>query len=526
MPGIEINDVAKYGVVLDTPSYMIPPEAWTTGLNVIVKDGGIENMPGWTTTFGTPTVAPSFVMPVRSFSVTYWLYMSLTKAYVWDGTTHTNVTRSVGGDYNASNTQSINGTTLGGIPILNNGTDVPQYWPALSVGTTLADLTAWPSGLKVATLRAFGPYLVGFNCTKGTDHFPHMVKFSTEADPGTLPSTWDETDATHNAGEFELSDANSGIILDALPLNEIMYIYKENSTWKLRIVGGRDIMTPGQAAWLQSGILAPRCVAITGDGKKHVVCTQDDIIWHDGNTVASVLTQKQRTRLFSEIDTSSFLTSFMFDDPSTRHMYFCYPSSGSTQPNKALVMYYGGGDEVWPVFNMDGVTFRNVAVGPIEGAADDAWPDDELLWEDDEVQWSELIRRRPIACGTDDTQFFLLGSGTTRNTVAYTSTLQRVALAVTGKKRDGSWIVDWDQMKMFDEFWPKLQGSPLTIRFGVQQVVDGAITWGLSTAYTPGTDTVAYPGPVSGYAGAVEFSSTGHFRLDGYKINVIPLGNF
>lgn len=529
MPGLEINDVARYGTVLDTPAFMIPPEAWTTGLNVVVNNGGLIRAPGWSQMFGTPGVAPHFAMPVRSVSATFWLYMSLTKGYVWDGTTHTDITRTVGGDYAAASTQAINGTTLGGIPILNNGTDVPQYWAALSAGTHLANVTAWPAGLKAKILRAFGPFLVAFNCTKGATSYPHMVKWSTEADPGTLPATWDETDATADAGEFELSDSQSGQIQEAWPLGEIMYIYKENSTWKLRFVGGSDIFDPGQAAWLSSGILTARCVATTGDGKKHVVVTQDDIIWHDGNQVASVLTQKQREALFEEIDTQNYVTAFLYDDPLTRHMHFCYPSSGATQPNKELVMYYGGGDDNWPVFTHDGVTYRNVAIGAIEGASDDAWPDDELQWEDDEAPWSSLQRRRLIACGTDATKFYLLGDGDDRDGTAYTATLQRIDLAVTGRKRDGSWIVDWDQKKMADELWPKISGATVvSIRYGVKDNVsqDTAVTWNDAISYTPGTDTVAYPGPVSGYGIAIEFSCTGPFRIDGYKINIVPLGNF
>lgn len=527
MPDIEINDVAKYGAISDTPGYMIPPEAWTTALNVYVVNGGLEKMLGWSTTFDAPSaVAPHFAMPVRSFSATFWLYMSLTKGYVWDGATDTDITRTVGGDYTTAATQDINGTILGGIPILNTGADVPQYWTALSIGSKLADLTAWPSGLRFKVIRAFGPFLIGFNVTKsGPVHYPHMYKWSSEADPGTLPATWDETDATQDAGEAELNDSNAGVLLDALPLNEIMYMYKENSTWKLRFVGGRDIFSPGQAAWLQTGILATRCVAITGDGKKHVVCTQDDIIWHDGNQVKSVLTDKQRIRLFNEMDTANYATSFMADDPTTRHMYFCYPASGATQPNKALVMYYGGGDDNWPVLEMDGVTFRNLVVGPVEGAVDDDWEADELTWEDDETPWSSLTRRRLVACGTDATSFYNLNSGTTRNGTTFTATLQREGISVTGKKRDGSWIVDWNVKKQFDALWPKIQGS-VSIRYGSQDMVDGSVTWNTAITFNNATNDVVYPGPVSGRAGAIEISSTDHFRIDGYTISVTPIGNF
>src|SRR5258705_4606261 len=210
MPNIEINDLGNYGIIKDVEPYMLPPEAFSGGLNTRIKDGGVERILGHTQVFGTPTIAPHFAMPVSNSATTYWLYMGLAKAYVFDGTNHINITRQTAGvdvDYTGSETREINGTLLGGVPILNNGVDRPQFWSAaLSTGVKMDNLTNWPVNDRAKLFRAFGPNLVAFNVTRAGSTFPHMVLWSHPADPGSVPSSWDVTDPTKDAGQTDLAD--------------------------------------------------------------------------------------------------------------------------------------------------------------------------------------------------------------------------------------------------------------------------------------------------------------------------------
>lgn len=530
MPPIEINDLGLIGVITDTPSHVIPPEAWTMATNTRIVDGGLEKMLGWEQIFGTPGVAPHFAIPIRTSAATFWLYVSLLKAYAYDGTTHTNVTRqSVGVDvnYTASETREWNGTLLSNIPIVNNGVDIPQFWATIALATKLANLTNWPSTLRAKVVRAFGPFLIAINTTKSGTNYPHMVKWSHPADPGSIPSSWDETDPTKDAGELDLPDVDAGILVDALPLSEIMYLYKESSVWKLRFVGGQDIFSPGQAAWLTTtGILAPRCVCITGDGTKHVWASQDDILWHDGNRVRSLLTERRRREIFSSLDTTSYINSFMFTNPTANEVWFCYPSSGNTNPNKAVIFNYARGGDQWPCTDADGITFRNAAIGNVQGASDELWSQGTDTWADDTGPWSTVSRRRVILCGASATKFYNLDKGSTRDGTAFTGTLQRLGLSVTGKKRNNEWVVDFDRMKMGDRLWVKGRNGPFSVRMGVQQLVDGPITWNPVVSHDPSSGVFVDAGPVSGRALAVEFSSANGFRVDGYGIDVKPLGNF
>lgn len=539
MPEIEIDDIAKIGEVVDTPSYQLPPEAWSQVLNMRVVDDGLETLLGWSQVFGTPAFAPHFLLPISTQSAFFWVYVSLTNAAVFDGVDHTDITRgTVSGSppvftptlYTANDTPDWNSTLLGGVPVLNNGSDVPQIWPKIDKATKLVDLPNWPSTLRAKVVRAFGPYLMAFNLTDSTftnPGLPHTVQWSHPADPGSVPISWAYNDPNFDGGRKDFSDVNSGVLVDAMPLGSQMIIYKENSTWKCRFIGGRFVFDFGESPWVTtSGILAPRCVAVTADGGRHIVATQDDIIWHDGNNYTSILTSRQRRKLFDELDSETYVTSFMWDNPLKGEMWFCYPTTGNAYPNKALVIYYRGSSN-YVLSSSDGITFRHAAVGGIEKPNDEIWDSGTDVWTDDTGPWSQLQRRRVVSASPANAKMYLMDEGVTRDGAAIATLLSRDGLGLIGRKRSGEWLEDFSIRKLVDRVWPKVQGGPVTIRLGAQETVNGPVRWGQSFVYDPATGNVADPEPVSGQTTGIEFSTTqGHWRLDGYKYNLVQLGKF
>lgn len=684
MPTIDINNVDSIGVVRDAPPYMLPPEAWSFAENVRCRNGAIEKLLGWEQIFGTPGVAPDFALPLSTQSGTFWLYVSLTKGYLYDGSQHYNITRPSGsgfaavagatgtsiGDltgggnlaaafdgttaqalaacaskaaattayigknytaqsgkivykvevcgsndqgyvnganpsvtitlrgsatlpsdfsadgtvlgsttftdtadesaartinsndrttawnylwiyvsqagaaatmdvaeltvyersdtnYTASVTRNWNGTIIGGIPILNNNNDVPQYWAGGTSLTNLANLTNWDANRRALVIRALGPYLIAFNLTISGTNYPHRILWSHPADPGSVPSSWDETDATVDAGISELPDVDSGIILDALPLGGNMYIYKETATWKMTPTGGRFIFDI-KSVFETTGILAQRCVAVSPDGRYHVVATQDDIIKHDGVQVTSLLDQKMRKTLFDALDTTNYNNSFMFTNPNYNEVWFCYPSAGATNPDRAIIINMRSGQT-----EASGITFRNAAVGQVLTADAGTWDAATGAWDTDPDAWSTLLRRRVVVCGTDATKFYKLDSTSTRDGSSFTSTLQRVGLSVIGRTRQGAWIVDHEIRKFFKRVWPKLRGGPVSVRIGFQSLVDGAVTWNDAVTFDPSSSTSPADGVTvdsvgSGRAISLEISdsSDNPWYLDGYKVDVTDGGKF
>lgn len=520
MPDIEINDLASIGVVHDLEGYQLPPEAWTLANNMRFSDAGAERLIGKQQKFGTLSGAPHFLFPVKSASQVFWMYMTLTKGYVWDGSTHSDITNT-GADYSASASREWNGTLLGGVPILNNGVDEPQQWD-LNTGNEMTDLTNWPTNDSCRVMRAFGPYLMAFDVTDGGTRYPHLVKWSHPADPGSVPSSWDVTDATKDAGQFDLPDTSAGIILDAFPLSGQMYVYKESSTWQIRLVGGRFVFD-NKVRWVTSGILAPRCVTLTADGRNHVVATQDDFIIHNGSNIQSILDKRFKRYLFNQIDTTNYLNCFSFTNPFRDEIWFCYPSSGSTNPDMALIWSYKEGSA--GALSEAEVDFRHAAVGNIESASDDTWATVSGTWATYSGPWSISNRRRVLVANTDDTKIQELDTGTDNDGETITGTLQRTGLGVVDRKRSGEWIVDFTTRKLITRVWIKAEGGPIDVRVGFQELVDGSVTWSEVKSFDPDTDKwVDIVG--SGLAIAIEFSSTSYFRVTGYKLTGDGLGRF
>lgn len=522
MPDIEINDLAGIGLIRDQEGHQLPPEAFSYAYNMRFSDQGVERIGGRTQVFGTPPVAPHFMIPVQSTSQTFWLYTSLTKAYVYDGVTHTNITRqtaSVDVNYSATATREWNGVLLGGVAILNNGTDDPQYWPSLSTAVKLTMLLNWPANTKCKVMRSIGPFLVALDVAKSGTRYPHMVKWSHPADPGTIPISWDEADPTTDAGEIDLPDVNAGTIQDGLPLRGQLFIYKAGSVWRMRFIGGQDIFN-FDTLLESAGALGPRCITITSDGQKHVFASQDDIIIHNGTSAESILDKRMKRTLVNVIDPTTYVNSFMFTDPHRDECWFCYPEIGQTNPNRAIIFNSRTG-----ILSEADVNFRNSATGIIETPSADIWSTISTTWDTVTVPWGLQSRRQEVLCGTDAGKFFELDAGTTFDGANFLGTLQRVGLSLVGRKRSGEWIVDFAKHKFVRRVWIKGSGGPFDVRVGFQRLPEGDVTWSPVKTFNPAAQRwINVAG--SGKAVAIEFSAVVPFRIAGYKLESDPLGRF
>jgi hypothetical protein len=108
-------------------------------------------------------------------------------------------------------------------------------------------------------MRAFRSFLIALNVQKTSSNFRNMVKWSTEAASQTVPTSWDETSATVDAGEYSLEDTK-GKILDGLTLADSFMIYEEDSTYMMTYVGTPFIFAFRQIS-PNVGALTKNCVA-------------------------------------------------------------------------------------------------------------------------------------------------------------------------------------------------------------------------------------------------------------------------
>ena len=248
------------------------------------------------------------------------------------------ITRASGA-YSTTAAENWAATVIGGVLIMTNKVDDPQYW-ALASGVPataqkMQDLNNWPASTECKSMRSFRSFLVVLNVTKSSVDYPRLVKWSTEAATQTTPTSWDETSPTVDAGEYELADSK-GEILDGLQLEDNFMIYKEDSIYSMQYVG-----TPFIFAFRQIsptiGAIAKNCVAEYPGG--HAIFGNGDFYINDGRTIKPILPPKLRSYVFSTIDGDAISRSFLVADYGRSEMLFCFSQDGGVtgQPDRAIV---------------------------------------------------------------------------------------------------------------------------------------------------------------------------------------------
>ena len=536
MPTVQIHNAGTLGVIKDVAPHELPPEAFTDARNVRFQNGKIIEFTGDASVFedASFTIPYYFLRAVPSDSNLFWLLMGLAKIYTTTGGTHTNITRQSGGidvDYTGAATDKWCTTLLGGIPVLTNNKDLPQYWPAISAGTKLANFPTtaglWNTNHRAKIIRAFKSYLMAFNITKTGTKYTNLVKWSHPADPGSLPASWDETDPTRDAGEKPLD--TGGDILDALPLGDLMCIYSETSTHGARLTGQQNIFT-FPLILSESGILTQDCVKSIGPLKQHFIITGDDVILFNGSDGKSVADKKIRTYLFRSLDSSNYGSSFVAVNYSQREIWFCYPETGNTYPNIAAVWSWV--EDNWTFRDL--ATITHIANGPINDTnVDETWDADSGSWDDDSSIWNEKFFQaniRDMLMAQPGSTKLLRGdySNTFDGTNIH-SWAERTGIALIGRDRFGNPKVDYQNRKLCDEVWPRVSGGKVNIYLGASDNAANSPTYNAAQEYDPNTSyKLDADPPIEGRMLAIKFDSeeVTQWTAEGYDMNVEITGRY
>ena len=245
--------------------------------------------------------------------------------------------------YNTTVTQNWRVTLLNGLLVATNGYDVPQMWPLASgvPSTTvpMRGLENWGSRTDSGStdycksISAFRTFLVGLNWQVGGVEYPNLVKWSTEATALSAPASWDESDATLDAGEYQLTDT-PGKIIDGLPYGDSFLIYKEDSIYIMNYVGTPYIFS-FKLLSPTIGLLAKNAVAEYEGG--HFFIGNSDCYITNGQQVTPLLPNKLRREMFSDLNGDNYEKVFVAADYGRNEMLACYPSGVSAIPNKALI---------------------------------------------------------------------------------------------------------------------------------------------------------------------------------------------
>lgn len=527
MPQVPIHNIGSLGIIKDRPGHLLPPEAWSDGQNIRFKDNKVIKATGQKAIFGTPGTRPYWALPVPTPTTYYWLYAGLDDVFVYGGGIHTSI-RRISSPYNGNLLVPWTGGLLGGIPVINNGIDLPQVWTPVDTANKLTDLPNWPANATARILRPFKNFLVAYDVTKGGVRDPHMVKWSHSADPGFIPNSWNEADPTKDAGEWSLLDPGGGFIKDALPLGDINVIYKESSIHGQQFIGGDFIFRFFQMFEGTAGLVATNCVNSFKGGRLHFFVTNSDILVNTGQSLESPIESKMRNWLFKVIDQENIDRCYTFAHEKEKENWFCFPESGLNIPNLALVWNWE--TQSCTIKQLNKATY--VASGIISEGALDNWDNASGSFDADTGVWGDrtfgIFQSRPLILNADDQRFAQLDESYKIDGANYNSFVERAGLSIIGQDRQGNPKSDITTIKQVSSIWPKLTGGPISIRVGSQDFIDGPMRWTTPQQFNPQTQTRLdlLDSFVPGRLIAVRFENITDqpWELHGYDLDVNVIG--
>lgn len=519
---IPVRDLDGIGIVRDMPPEVLPPNAWTDGKNVRFTDGAVEQIDGESAFGGVAPAAPYFVMsaPEISTQEDSFIVAGLSDVYVYRDGAYTKITRS-SGIYNAGDDNRWTGDILGGVAIVNNGVDKPQQWvfpPNASM--PLADLTDWSASWSCRVMRAHRNYLIALDVTKSDVRFPYMVKWSDAADPGSVPQSWDITDATRDAGEVNILDGD-GFVVDGAELRDQFVIYKEHSTHAMRFVPTTDIFAFYQL-FPNYGLLSRN--AIGQMYNQHFVVTQSDFIVHDGVTPTPIGDRRISNWFYRAVGASGTGRVFVVPNYRRREMWTCFSQAGDVVPDTAVIWSWQKNS--WTVRDLPGCP--SIGVGGVTVGTDDGtWNDDgDGTWNDTDAVWYEgqtNLEQQLLMTDPGGLRLRLAGHGRDFVGTNKYSYVERTGIPLGSGTHLHS-------MKRIQAIWPLMTTRdmrPVEIEVGVHKVSGGPVTWSSPQTFRPWVDRKVNVN-LTGVALAVRFSNnvSAGMRVAGYDIDIDEMGTF
>lgn len=571
---IDIGDLNTGGVIKDAPRYDLPPKFFTEVNDVDFEVMGavpaVEEQPVFADVKGNPLLL-DFVNGTSG--TVYPVYLTATDGYVISSGVHIKITRldDDGGQYQVNPYFKWNGGFFHGVMVWTDGLDIPQTWSPFTPDEPMQNLTNWPTGLRVRLIRPFLNYLVGLSYSTGNGAFGEQtVIWSNIADPGTLPPDWNITDPASRAGAYSLT-ATSDPIIEAHELNSELYIYKANSVWVMRYVGGTLVMG-FSPKFSDRGILAPRCLA--SFNSSHFVIDKSGFYLHNGTSARDIGEGEVVDFFYKDLNSLRPEAVFVQHEEAKNRIWIFYPSGTSEYADKVLIWNYKLNTWTFRTVQQAACAARGLmssygTSGTWDSYGDD-WQADNNTWSSDFSTWSvsnswdELpndltwdeqaitgTQRSLHYCSFIDTASRSYNPSTGVSTdgkvswsgdstyppiwyipkdgIRRAGYLERLNLSVTERDSTGAYSVDRTVFKHLTELYPEVIDYPIEIRVGTQEVHNGTVTWESWVLFDPAVDIKLDPNVTEKFL-AVAFRGVPSFPfkwvLSGYSMNVNKMGRY
>lgn len=393
MPNLPIRNLGQFGVVTDVNPYDLPPNGISKANNVRFFDNKIKRANVFRGVLATTASTPVFTFAIKSSTDFDKIGIADRNGnvYTYQNGTESNVTKSGWTPANDDNPYTY--TFLQGIAYINRADHVP--WYLAPGGTAFANLTNWTSTWRCQSLRAFKDYLIALNVTKGTTNYPTMIKWSDIAQYGSVPGSWDETDATKSAGENELGDMKSPLI-DGMSLKDVFVAYSSDQIWLMEETGNSDVFR-FRKLFDNLGVMNTNCV-VEVEGK-HFVFGKNDIFVHDGSSFQSLVDGTVRRFIFENLNYSKFGSCFVTHSPVQNEVLFAYVSGDSdagftstTYANRGAIYNYAA--KTWSFVdlpNVGSMTLADISVTKTWTSVTGTWDSFGGTWYNQEAAGRKVL---------------------------------------------------------------------------------------------------------------------------------------
>jgi hypothetical protein len=478
---LNLNEFAKKGVNSDILPWELPGDFVTDMENMRIVRNKISPFGGYSTWATLPVdFIPGYIMHIGSISGRFWLIAGRNSVQVFDSATFFDIS-SAGGYPSIPDENLWTGCMLSEIPIITVGSHYPEYWPEQS-GVIQLEPLPWDATRTWADvneqcniIRSHKQYLFALGLTSNGVYLPNSVRWSSPADTGLVPETWDPLDTSNVAGITPLGGAG-GTIIDGLTLRDAFVVYRESGITVFDYVGGQFVWQVRHLS-TTSGLLSPECIVeVRG---RHFFIGNGDILVNDGNSVQSLLHNRLRKRFSESYDGDNYLNAYAVKHNSASEVWFCVAEKGFTFPNIAYI--YNWEDDTWSIRNIQESASANY--GPLKDAAT-TWTTVKGTWGSASSSWTQsnasalqdsiISITKPVAMGTSGSMLSL-DVDNTPSEVTYNSGIERLSFALDGLA----------QVTSIQRVYPHLNGpGTVYIQLGSQDYPGATVRWKPAVAVT------------------------------------------
>lgn len=364
----------------------------------------------------------------------------------------------------------------------------------------------------------FKNFYIALSTFEGQE-YGNRIRWSHVAEPPTGAGTdprWIDNDPAYLGGWLSLPDDVDQITAVA-PLGDRLMIYTATNIYALVFTGDSYVFTikkviHNRGACSQDSVISVR--------NKHLVADTEDIYFHDGSAIQSILKDKVQDRYLSSVE--NFDSIKMYRHHNDRDVFIYYTEPGDLGANKAFVINYLTGQWSFIDLPRDTLDINKIYITENIITYDEtieSWnTTGGLTWDDvAKVDYDNLF-----CYTTSDGVVYLGDVGQTADGVHYNSFFQRTRLDLTEFLDNSSYPI-----KYVNQVLPFIRGTGMArIQLGMSMESHTPIIWTQDFFADLTWPIWKVDTQLSGryLSYRIDLATPGEFLVNGFEFNTVVRG--